>query len=105
MEIGDFEDLCRRDRMRPLMKIDTSVGTIYIAEGEGAATDEFPCGCYRQKWAVGRGDMDVAKDIFFDRFHDPELPLADRQRARMNATLRDALAWASINRDSGRYDQ
>ena len=107
MRKEQFEEACRSKGLVPIARIDTQYGNVLVAESfKHDKPDEFGFGYYWQMWAVERDGMDIAKEVLFDAFHDPHLPLDYKQQARTNATLRDAEGWLALNvRDSGRYDK
>ena len=74
-----------------------------IASSHVMLTEDFPEGCYRTMWVVDRSGLDMAHDLYFNANHDPGMIDEDRFKARVSATLKDAVAWLSLNKESGRY--
>lgn len=104
MKKDRYEDFCRQGSAIPVEKIPTKWGDVLIAEEFKSASTEFPWGAYRVVWAIERGEMDFAQELFFDAFHDPEIPFPDKRKARVNAALLNAQGWLETNVKTGRYD-
>ena len=106
MDHQTFEEICRKSNMRPVHKEVRSDCTIYIADGfRTDKPDEYPAGYFRTVWCTARGEMDIARPLEFDAMHDVEsLPLRDRERARINAAIKDAIVFVNDNKETGRYE-
>lgn len=106
MKREKFAQLCHKAQLTPVDHRQTKWGTVLIADGfRNDKPHEYPFGYYRTMWAVERGNLDVGRDLEFEAFHDPQIPIADRQMARINAAAKDAEGWMMINiRDAERYD-
>ena len=105
MRREDYESLVRERSGIPVEKVSTKWGEVLIAEEfKNDKTLEFPWGYYRVMWAIERDKMDFAQELFFDAFHDPQIPFDGKQRARINAALLNAQGWLEMNIKAERYD-
>lgn len=77
---------------------------LYIADGFtanpheafwrfGIDKGEFPFGCFVTMWWTAKGEdqFDIGVPLFFEAFHNPELPGQDvKKMARINTAIKEA---------------
>lgn len=103
MDKDHFEQLCQKAEMSPLGKYSTPYGDVLVAESFRNDNPSYPMGYYKTMWAVERSEMDIGRHLEFDAFHDPEIAFPEKRRARISATVKDAMGWMSVNKDAERY--
>lgn len=89
-----------------LDRVTTPQGDIWMAERfKTDNPEENPFGYYHGVYIVGQGEngMDIMHQIAFDAFHNPEIPAADKQRARRNKLYKCGLAALEAQFKAGRY--
>ena len=93
-----WENFIRERGAVPIGKHETRHGTVLLAEGEQED------GTFLLIWAIERNGMSIGREIEFPPGHDLAcIPLPDRQRARINAALRDVDGWMQMSLDSALY--
>lgn len=98
-----IERICRSAGMRPVKRGNIEGAEVFIADGFslmphrpfqrfGVEPTEFPAGMYCTLWWVSRGEdkLDIGQPLFFDAFHDRDYSRDDKQRARINAAMKEA---------------
>lgn len=101
----DFERMCRKADMAPVMKGNFAHGEVCIADGFtkhpvrnfgrafGVERGDFPSGCYATVWALFQDEVFVVADaVFFDPLHD--LAMASRQDGRVRVAMERAEKFA-----------
>lgn len=98
--------------LRPLMKIDEKMGTIFIAESD-LETDrplDYPWGYYQTAWFIAtkasKGKIDGGSWMEFESMHDTNLNLTkdQKQQARVNTALSQAKEFIDKNLKTGRIN-
>jgi hypothetical protein len=104
MTKADMERICRAAAMPPVARETLDDGhEIFIADGFslpphwmhrhfGIEPTDFPRGAYATIWWAAKGEagLDVGAPLYFDVGHDPSIPRESKQRARINAAIKDA---------------
>lgn len=101
---ADMERICRHAAMPPVHRETLDDGReIFIADGFsmpphrmhrhfGIGPTAFPYGAYATMWWAAKGEdqLLVGAPLYFDIGHDPSIPRESKQRARINAAIKDA---------------
>lgn len=98
-----IESMCRNAGMLPVKRGNIKGVEIFIADGFsppphiayrrfGIEPTEFPFGMFATLWWISKGDekLDIGQPLFFDAFHDTGYSKEDKQRARINAAMKEA---------------
>lgn len=98
-----IEAMCREAGLRPERRLSMQGFDLLLADGFslpphaawgkfGVDPDEYPFGCYVTIWWVMKGEDRhyVAQPLFFDAFHDRQLDIESKKRARLNAAEKSA---------------
>lgn len=105
MDAQKFEKFVRAKQLRPAEMITLPECVVYVADGfKNDRPLEYPWGYYETAWATARDGVDVAQCLEFEAFHDPEYPQEEKKRLRVRAAIKEAVKWAGVNVESGRYD-
>lgn len=98
-----YENYLKRNKHRPVKRIQWRGVEIYLSEGgpfypdefplenRAQVKDDFPLGFYEATYAVGVGDQIIFwQPLLFDRLHDAQYTDSSREQARVNAALKQA---------------
>lgn len=98
-----IERICRSAGMIPVKRDRVHGAEVFIADGFsspphriyrrfGIGPEQFPFGMFITLWWVSMGDekLDTGQPLFFDAFHNRKLGKSSKQRARVNAALKEA---------------
>ena len=107
----DFEKFVKAKGLRPCGKMVTEKGDIYIAETylERDKPFEFPNGYYQTFYCLvataSKGKLDGGSWLMFDADHDNLRGWSQRQRqdARIEATMQEAVNFLNSSVEVGRY--
>lgn len=104
--IQKWEEMVRRDNMKPVGRRMFYGMDIYVASGALREADRFyeDGHYYKTMYAIGQdGTLDIAAPLAFDMAHDPELEISQREYARIEATYAAARDHIENGRKAGRY--
>lgn len=98
-----LEKICREANMAPQHREHWQNYDIFVADGFsqpphdahrrfGIESYEYPNGVYATMWWVGRENekLDIGQTLYFGHSHNPELDLASKRQARINAAVSQA---------------